>query len=76
MPSGSNEVKIWRQWSMFVLMGCCGWVVILGIACIEICWRLANWKRFPSVKSGVWVARAGTWQPRSPQEAKWVTSHG
>ena len=46
------------------------------IACVGICWRLANWKRFPSVKSGVWVARAGTWQPRSLQEAEWVTSHG
>ena len=29
MPSGSNAVKIWRQWSIFLLMDCCGWVVVL-----------------------------------------------
>ena len=28
--------------------------------CCGICLRLAHWECFPSVESGVWLARAGT----------------
>ena len=60
VPSESNEVKVWGRLREFLLVDCCGWVVILGSACVEICWRLAHWECFPSVESSVWVARAGT----------------
>ena len=33
--SGSNKVKLWRQWSR-LLMDCCSWVLILGGACVQI----------------------------------------
>ena len=42
--SGSNKVKVWRQWSGFLLLHCCGWVVILGSTCVEICWCWAHWE--------------------------------
>ena len=35
-PSESNNVKVWRQPSGFLLAECCGWVVILGSACVEM----------------------------------------
>ena len=38
LPIGSNKVKVGRWWSGFLLLDCCGWVVILGSACVEICW--------------------------------------
>ena len=60
MPSESNEVKVWGRLGEFLLVDCCGWVVILGSACVEICWRLAHWECFHSVELSVWVARAGT----------------
>ena len=25
----SNKVKLWQQWSGFLLVDCCGWVIIL-----------------------------------------------
>ena len=31
LPSGSNEMEVWRQWSGFLLLNCCVWVVILGL---------------------------------------------
>ena len=34
--------------------------VIVGWTVVEICLRLAHWECFPSVESGVWLARAGT----------------
>ena len=37
LPSGSNKVKVWRWWIKFLLVDCCGWVVILVSACMEIC---------------------------------------
>ena len=47
----------WR--SRFLLVECCGWVVIIGSVCEEICWRLAHWERF----GRVWEARADRWRP-------------
>ena len=37
LSSRSNEVKVWRRCSGFLLVDCCGWLVFLGSACIEIC---------------------------------------
>ena len=41
----------WKQqsesvgwWSKFLLVDCCGWVVFLGIACVEIYWRWTHWE--------------------------------
>ena len=31
LPSGNNEMEVWRQWSGFLLLNCCVWVVILGL---------------------------------------------
>ena len=42
LSSGSNEVEVWGLWSGFLLVNCCGWVVFLGSACLEICWRWAH----------------------------------
>ena len=39
LPNGSNEVKVWGQWSGFLLVDCCGQMVIVGSDCVEICWR-------------------------------------
>ena len=33
----SNKVKVWRRCSGFLLAECCGWLVIVGSACVEIC---------------------------------------
>ena len=44
LPSGSNEVKLWRRLSGFLLLDCCGWVVILGSAYLEICWSWVHWE--------------------------------
>ena len=44
LPSGSNKVKVWRGWSGFLLVGCCGWVVTLGSAGVEICWVWGHWE--------------------------------
>ena len=44
LPTGSNKVKVWRLWRGFLLLDCCGWVVILGRACVEICWGGAHWE--------------------------------
>ena len=44
LPRESNEVKVWRWWSGFLLLDCCGWVVILGNGCVEICWGWAHWE--------------------------------
>ena len=30
------------KWFLFV--DCCGWVVTLGSACVEICWGWDHWK--------------------------------
>ena len=35
LPNRSNELKVWRRWSGFLLSDC-GWVVVLGSACMEI----------------------------------------
>ena len=34
LSSGSNKMKVWRRWSRFLLLDCCGWVIILGSACV------------------------------------------
>lgn len=60
VPTGSNEMKVWGQWNGYLLVDCCLLAVILGSNCVEICWRLAHWECFPSVWSGVKVARTGT----------------
>ena len=52
LPSGSNKVKVWRWWSEFLLFGCCGWVVILGSASVEICWGWAHWETNLGVQAG------------------------
>ena len=39
------------EWLLFV--DCCGWVVTLGIACVEISWDWGHWE------SG--VGCAGSW---------------
>ena len=43
LPSGSNKVKVWRRWSR-LLVDCCGWELILGSACVEICRGWAQWE--------------------------------
>ena len=43
LSSASNEVKVWGRWRGFLLVDCCGWVVFLGSACVEICWRWVHW---------------------------------
>ena len=44
LPNRSNELKVWRRWSGFLLSDCCGWVVVLGSACVEICWGWDHWE--------------------------------
>ena len=44
LSSGSNKMKMWTQWSRFLLLDCCGWGVILGSTCVEICWDWAHWE--------------------------------
>ena len=44
LASGSNEVKVWRRWSGFLFLDCCGWVVILVSAYVEICRGWAHWE--------------------------------
>ena len=56
LPSGSNEVKVWRRLSRFLLLDSCGWVVILGSACMEISWGWAHWE----TELDVQAAGAGT----------------
>ena len=42
LPSRSKDVKIWGRWSGLLLVDCCGSAVILGGACVEICWERAQ----------------------------------
>ena len=63
LTRGSNKVKLWQQWTGFLLVDCCGWVVILGKACVEICRRSTAWESGISV----WVPRGGTWWRGSPR---------
>ena len=44
LPSRSNKVKVCRQWSGFLLLDCCGWIVILGSACVEIFCGWVHWE--------------------------------
>ena len=37
---GSNKMNVWVEWSWFLLVDCCTWVVIVGSACVEICYSL------------------------------------
>ena len=66
LPSGSNEVKVWRRWSGFLLLDCCGWVKILGSAWVEIFWGWTHWE----TELGVKAAGAGTWWPGSPHGSR------
>ena len=72
LPSGSNKVKVWRRWSR-LLVDCCGWELILGSACVEICRGWAQWE------SG--VRCVGSWGQEhdsqgAPMKAEWTTFHG
>ena len=40
----SVGVRVWEWWSGFLLVTCCGWVVIFGSVCVEIFWRWAHWE--------------------------------
>ena len=35
---------MWRWWSRFLLLDYCYWVVIIGSACVEICWGWTHWE--------------------------------
>ena len=43
LPSGSNKVKVWKQWTG-LLVDYWSWVLILGGACVEICRGWAHWE--------------------------------
>ena len=43
VSSGCKELKVWRRWNAYLLVGCSGWVVFLGSVCVEICWKWAHW---------------------------------
>ena len=57
LASGSNKVKLWRQWSR-LLVDCCNWVLILGGACVQICRGWAY--RESGVRCVGSIARVGT----------------
>ena len=62
LPGGRNEVKRRRRWNEILLVVCCGWVVILGGACVEIYWE--------------WELGQELDGQRDPMGAKWATSLG
>ena len=41
LPSGSNEVKACAHWSR-LLVDCFDGMLIVGCACVQICWRWAH----------------------------------
>ena len=49
---------LWRQCSG-LLVDCCGWVLILGSVCVEICRGCAHWESGTRCM-GVQAAGAGT----------------
>ena len=66
LSSKCSEVKRLEQSSRFLLVDCCNWMVIVGSACVDICWKWEHWER----ESGVWVAMAENWRSRSPHERR------
>ena len=44
LPSGNNKMKLWKQWSAFLLLNRCSWVMIVGSASVKICWSWVHWK--------------------------------
>ena len=54
--SGKNEVKVWRRWSGFLLVDCCGWAIILG----SLVWKSVGDRLTETAESGVLVAWTGT----------------
>ena len=44
LPSENNKVKVWESWRGFLLVDCCGWVVIFGSVFVEICWGGDHWE--------------------------------
>ena len=70
LPSGSNKVKMQRRWSG-LLVDCCGWVLILGSACVEIYRDWAHWESGVRCVGGKELDGQG-----APIGAEWTTFHG
>ena len=61
---------MWRQWNEFLFLDCCGWVVILGSACVEICWGGLTGKQSCLEAAGQELDSQGT-----PMGAEWAVFH-